>query len=122
MCMQPCLMQPFFSMSPHVECVFGGAENCRLIGSIDMVFECSSGEENGKLDSRLLAKLHAPVKPSCRTVESAGGNTHIVRFDENGEPGSRDCYTIHRCVCSTAKLRNVPHISALKCAALKKQI
>jgi hypothetical protein len=71
-----------------------------------MEFECSSGKENGELDSRLLAKLHAPVKPSCRTIEGAGGNTHIVRFDENGEPGSRDCYTVHRCVCSTAMKRN----------------
>ena len=44
-----------------------------------------------------LAKLHAPVKPSNRTVEGKSGNTHVVKWDSNGEPGSRDCYTVHRC-------------------------
>lgn len=73
-------------------------ENCRLIGSIDMAFEC------GDVDAQTFAKLCAPVKSSWRNIAGGEGTRDgylsrdtSVRFDTNGEPGSRDCYTIHRC-------------------------
>ena len=82
------------------------AENCRLIGTIDLEFECIECEGKTGADSKtLLSKLHAPVKPTC--PDGPLGNARGTRtWDENGEPGSRECYTAHRLLrgCSSGLL------------------
>jgi hypothetical protein len=80
-------------------------EICRLIGTIDLEFECI--QVQGKIDENKLAKLHAPVKPSCRQIVGKGaGVTHLVRWNSDGEPGSRSCYTVQRLLrgCHTGLL------------------
>jgi hypothetical protein len=70
-----------------------------LVGTIDLEFECIECEgktgKTGADGKSLLSKLHAPVKSTC--PDGPFGNARGTRtWDENGEPGSRDCYTAHR--------------------------
>ena len=88
-------------------------ENCRLVGTIDLEFECEPTHG-------LLKKLHAPVKSTRREIVGKAGNTHVVIWDCNGEPGSRDCYPVHRLLrgCHTGLLlpkesSTIPVLSAL---------